>query len=267
LTISSWDNGTTYTIDYTTKEVRFSTGQILDLTADQTDLIYSQFLNVIATDPVQEDLGSLTYDDTATVCHPQCPVQYSLPKSKHGTAKMRGFASASQAGYQRFPSSSVQSGDLALDFSDNSITSELITPDAPLGDPCKDIVTSAALAHLNYGAHRTGFLEELYGIGVAEAANAAREWFPPGTVAAVELSTYLAEAAATSTQVNIMAFFWNSYNCGNRQIVSSTIYHKAPGGLGTGMFNNCFYEPAYISFDYGQTWTSVQVHICEESTQ
>jgi len=262
LTIYSRDNGRSYTLDVSARKVRFSTGQVLDLTDSQTNDMYAAFKNIIATDPVADSLGTLLYGDLG--CHPKCITPYSLPKG--GTQTLSG-SSAERNGIQTsLMSSSQATGTLTMNFSETGTTSSLIIPDAALGDPCKDIVTSAALAKLNYTSRRTRILDEAVAVGLVEGGNAVAEFvFPPFTLAAAELGTLMLENQTTSVQVNIMAFYWNSYSCGTRQIISAPIYHSAPSGLGNGIWV-CHNMSAWISFDSGKNWTSVQVNICEEQT-
>ena len=246
LTIYSRDNGRSYTLDVSAQTVRFSTGEVMDLTVNQTSMMYTAFKNIIATDPVADTLGSLIYGDVG--CHPKCITQYSLPKK----------------GAQPLLMSSLQAtGTLTLNFSESGTASSLIAQDALLSDPCTDMVTAAAVAKLNYTSRRTRVLDETLLAGIAEVGSVVGAViFPEATAAGAALDTKLLEVITSSGAVNIMAFFWNSNSCGSRQLVTAPIYHiPTPGTFGTQWL--CAPVPnSRISIN-GGPWISVTVNICE----
>jgi hypothetical protein len=256
LTIYSRTNGKNYTLDVSARTVRFSTGEVMDLTVNQTSKMYAAFKNIIATDPVADSLGRLVYGDLG--CHPQCPTPYSLPKKGAQTLSVGGNRIQTP-----FMSSSQVTGTLSLNFSESGTTSSLVTQDALQGDPCTDIVTAAAVAKLNYTSRRTSVLDESLLAGIAEVGSVVGGViFPEGTAAGALLDTKLLEIITSSGQVNIMAFFWNSHSCSSRQLVTAPIYHIPPGGY-TGGTWTCLPQPnSWISIR-GGPWISVTVLICE----
>lgn len=99
--------------------------------------------------------------------------------------------------------------------------------------------------------------------GVAEVGNAFGTYiYPEGTAAGAMLDTKLLEIMTTSTQVNIMAFFWNSYGCSSRQLVTAPIYHIPSGGYTGGGWTCAPVPNSKISIN-GGPWISVTVMICE----
>jgi len=259
LTIYSRDNGKSYTLDVSARTVRFSTGEVMDLTVNQTSKMYAAFENIIATDPVADSLGKLAYGDLG--CHPQCITPYSLPKK--GTQTLSGSLTGGNGIQIPFMSSSQVTGTLTLDFSESGTTSSLIEQDAFLSDACTDIVTAAAVAKLNYASRRTRVLDESLLAGVSEGGSVVLGFiFPEGTAAGAVLDTKLLEVIASSTQVDIMAFFWNSHGCSSRQLVTAPIYHIPPGGY-TGGGWTCAPVPNSKISIAGGPWISVTVNICE----
>jgi hypothetical protein len=259
LTIYSRENGRSYTLDITARRLRYSTGDVLDLTADQTNGMIATFNSVITTDAVADSLGSLRYGDV-TGCHPQCPTAYSVPKK--GTQTLNGSSIQGTSSQTSLTSSTSTTGDLTLGFSQINITSSLFDPDVMLSDPCTDIVTAAAVAKLNYTSRRTRAFDEILSAAITEAGNLALKVLPEGTAAGALLNSNLLGIQTTSWQVKIMAFFWNSHSCSSRKLSTAPIYHiPAPGTIGTHWA--CAPVPnSYFSID-GGPWMSVELNICE----
>lgn len=259
LTIYSRDNGRSYTLDVTARKVRFSTGEWMDLTADQTNRMYAAFKGVIATDPLADSLAKLVYGDV--VCHPKCITPYSLPKG--GTQPLSGSLTAVNGSQTPFMSSLQTTGTLTLKFTDSGTPSSVIVDNAFLSDPCTDIVTGAAVAKLNYTSKRTRVLDESLLAGVLEVgSNLMGRIFPEGTAAGAALDSNLLGAVTSTGAVHIMTVYWNTYSCSSRQLATSPIYHiPTPGTIGNQWA--CAPVPnSQISIN-GGAWTSVIVNICE----
>ncbi len=259
LTIYSRDNGRSYTLDVLARTVQFSTGERMDLTVNQTSKMYAVFENIIATDPVADSLGKLLYSDIG--CHPKCITPYSLPKK--GAQTLSGSLDGGNGIQTPFMSSSQVTGTLTLNFSESGTMSSLVAQDALQGDPCTDIVTAAAVAKLNYTSKRTRVLDESLLAGALEVGSIYLGYvFPEGTAAGAALDSKLMGVLVSSSQVNIMSFFWNSHSCSSRQLVTAPIYHiPAPGTIGSQWV--CAPVPnSQISIN-GGGWVSVEVDVCE----
>ncbi len=301
--LSVWDeDGTQYTLNVPAREIRMSDGRKLLLDEDQTNLAIEAFYGTIATDPVATDISTLTYDtgcstpDSKVGCEAQIrildpwePVQAeprSGPPSRArvGTSPQRPSGTAVPKLMWRRPEDSrrnklprriqphsrtrpsqptAMNSTGSFAFASNSFFAGNYF--AMSADPCTDVASLAVSYANQYFSKRTNYIKEIWPFAVAEAADWATRTIPRGTLIALKFADLVATHEASRIQVNILAFYWNSYNCSNRTVTVGPIYlgggsGGGGGGGGGGMF--CEYQTWKISFDNGQTWHGVSVHVC-----
>ncbi len=258
------NDGSSYTLSIPDREVRYSDGRILQLTEEQTVLMAANFHSVIGTDPVATDLqyleippdpncpdpGKVCGEDQRQVAPPDIQIRRLGPSDR--PERRRGASGPSRARMYR----------------DRTFQSPPLYSFAQWGgaqvDACTNVVNQAAYRRMEYLNRRTSLLRDIWGKAVVLGANFAIKVLPPGTIGGAFLVTEVYEAAAVHTNVNILAFVWNSYGCSTRAITAGPIWSTGGGGGGGGSGGyTCTYEHWSISFDNGATRQGIWVKVCE----
>jgi hypothetical protein len=95
-----------------------------------------------------------------------------------------------------------------------------------------------------------------------------KKWIP--TDAATSFSNTVGSSMHSAITVGFLAWQWNTYDCGNRQVYAGETYKRWGGGgtpsgtyVGTGAGgSSCYMQRGEISFDGGSTWYPVDIRVC-----
>jgi hypothetical protein len=249
LSIVDADDGTQYTLDILAREIRMSDGRVLVLDSLQTLQATAAFSQTIATDPVSAEVAHFTYTPICSKIDP-CPqpdfavTQPPPPMWREGHAErpIRRHARVSRQERQ---------GDLGLGaFAFASFTST---------DPCSDVANVAVTSVTNYANSRTRFIKDPWPLATSIGNSALRKMIPPFSSAAQKFADMVTLHYNTSTQVNVLAFYWNTYSCSSKHVTAGPIYQSSGGGSST---YTCEDQRWEISFDGGKTWSPIWVRVC-----
>jgi hypothetical protein len=262
-------DGTQYTLSIPDREIRMSDGRILGLTAEQTTEAAEAFYATMATDPVAQDVQTLSY----TPYDPNCPDPTKVCGEERNVIPL-GTSTAPPRILIRRPSSSrmdepinrrhPQSKSRARAYKDRASNSIRVFSFAQYGgtanDACTNVVNNAVTTTSAYFNKRTSIIKEVWPSAVAEVGNALKKTIPYGTAIATQFAAIVAEHRALVVNVNVLAFVWNSYNCSNRTVTAGPIFQAGGGGGGGGY--TCESQHWSISFDNGSTWHGIWVTVC-----
>lgn len=238
-------DGTSYTLDIPTREIRMSNGGVLVLDSVQVREAAEAFSRINATDTVASAVSQFTYNG----CGPYAcaPINGSAePPSVSWLEHVRGRHTASLSSHMRATTPVF------------SFASALLSTS---GDHCSDVANVAVSAVNAYASARTSFITEIWPVAIISAGSLyLRRLAPAGTSIGAKLEQLLVEHYNTSTQVNILAFYWNSYGCASKNVVAGPVYLNS--GSGTGTYYSCEYQTWQISFDNWKTSSFIQVKVC-----
>jgi hypothetical protein len=282
------EDGTLYTLSVPDREIRMSDGRVLVLEDDQMNLAIEAFYGTIATDPVATDISTLAYEGCSTPdSKVGCEAQSRLltPPDAPGAEPRGGLPAGSShrpplSGQSQSPSRKLlwwRPDDSRRSDSPRRIMPYSRTrPTRPtamgsLGsvafanfsyatstDPCHDIATDAVSRASAYFNKRTSFVRDIWPLAIVEGANWARRRVPRGYAVFAKFAEQIANHEASRIEVNILAFYWNSYGCSSRQVTVGPIFMG--GGSGAGSVT-CEWQTWRISFDNWahSSWISVRV--------
>lgn len=288
------EDGTLYTLSVPDREIRMSDGRVLVLEDDQINLAIEAFYGTIATDPVAVDLSSLRYGsegcstpDSKVGCEAQS--RLLTPPNALGATPRSGLPMNSRARPSLPGQSNSAPRKLQWLRPDDSRRSEIprrirphsrTRPTRPtamgsLGsvafanfsyamsaNPCDDIATDAVSKASAYFNNRTSFVKDIWPLALMEAGNWARRRIPRGYAVFARFAEKVANHEASRIEVNILAFYWNSYSCSSRQVTVGPIFMGGGGGGGGGGGVTCEWQTWKISFDNWRTSSSIWVQVC-----
>ncbi len=243
------DDGTGYTLDVASQEIRMSDGRVLILDAEQTTDAIGAFSRTITTDPISYEVSQLTYipDCGQVVCeYSSSPGQATGVLWRRSTSSDPGNRKGLDIG--RRPSKPTGGPTTAQSSSDR----------------CSEVASIAVSRAQEYANSRTSFIKSVWPFAVEEATNALKKFMPRGTSVAQYWADKIAQHYATSTAVGILAYTWNTYGCSDRRVTVGPVYMNSGGSGGGGGGGNyvCEDQRWEISFDGGQTWAPIWVKVC-----
>ena len=287
------EDGTLYTLSVSDREIRMSDGRVLVLEDDQINLAIEAFYGTIATDPVAADVSSLKYGtegcstpDSKVGCEAQS--RLLTPPNALGEKPRSGLPTNSGARPSLPGQSKSASRKLLWSRPDDSRRSEIprrvmprsrTRPTRPtamgslgsvafanfsyamFADPCTDIATDAVSKASAYFSKRTSFIKDVWPFAIVEGINGARRRIPRGYAVFARFAELIANHEASRIEVNILAFYWNSYSCSSRQVTVGPIFMGGGGGGGGGGVT-CEWQTWKISFDNWRTSSSIWVQVC-----
>lgn len=132
-------------------------------------------------------------------------------------------------------------------------------------DMCGDIASAAINAQGNFKRSRTSAWRTIFNYGVSGlVGDILGRSYPAATASAVYLAQEYIDARKRQTEISVLAFAWNSYNCSASTVTAGRVidYNAGPG-YGPGRTLQCEDRTVQISFDGGTTWYSVIANVCE----
>lgn len=167
--------------------------------------------------------------------------------------------SASEINSKQLPSDSVHEFRSAYPIS-FAIVAHPVASRTLSMDPCQDVVNGAVSAATSYQGQRTSFIKQAWPVAVVEAGNQAKRLMPRGYAVYAKFAELVANHEAARIQVNILAFYWNTYSCGTRTLTAGPVFFGGGGGAGGGFW--CEYQTWKISFDNWASSSFISVHVC-----
>lgn len=291
ISVTDMVDGTVYTLDVPSQEIRMSDGRILGLDSAQTQQAIASFYAIQSSDPVASDMSGI---DASYVCSYERPQWCRTDQTTRLAPPFEGMHFPKRPKYRARRLATSPSGASAapspimirrvvtgrewgvvpptsrMTYLGPHLTAGTVPQPsfddwayADSGDPCTDIATDAYNKAQAYFNKRTSWIREVWPIAVEVANEAMKRILPPGTAAAAAYNTKQIEQIVSMTSVNIMAVFWNSYGCSTRTVTVGPVYlgssnnNSSSGGSWT-----CGNAPWRLSFDGGQTWHQFYVYTC-----
>ncbi len=128
---------------------------------------------------------------------------------------------------------------------------------------CTDVANAVLPSRLDYSARRSQFLKGAVAVGIGEVVNGLLGLvLPAGSASAAAFATYVADAANSRVAISILAYYWNTYQCGSKLVSAGPIYRGANWASG-GISWACHTETWEISFNGGQTYDPINVTVCD----
>lgn len=288
------EDGTLYTLSVPNREIRMSDGRVLVLEDDQINLAIEAFYGTIATDPVAVDVAAIAYEEGCSTPDSKvgCEAQSRLitPPNALGAEPRSGLPPGSRTRPSLPGQSKSAPRKLQWLRPDDSRRSEIprrvmprsrTRPTRPtamgsLGsvafanfayamsaNPCSDIAADAVSKASAYFNKRTSFVKDIWPLALMEAGNWMRRRIPRGYTVYTKFAEQIANHEASRIEVNILAFYWNSYSCSSRQVTVGPIFIGGGGGGGGGSGGlMCEWQTWKISFDNWRTSSSIWVQVC-----
>ncbi len=262
--ITVWDewNGKGYTLDIPNKEIRTSDGEVLLLTDEQTAIAATAFQGTVESDPIVPSLQNLSGPDPCSPATGGCieSVTYGggeilLRRADSDTSNMhRGGSSNFRI--------TTPPGSVRIGSNQGNKNGQVVTASSS-GDICTDVLNAALSGVDKYRDNRTRFVSEAIIGGIVEFIN--DKWvkiLPVGSGLAANFALAAADHYYSRVAMGILAWTWNTYNCGNRAYTGSIVLGGNTVPSGTGAYV-CYYTHWEISFNGGATWYPITVRVCE----
>lgn len=249
------EDGVEYTLDIDQQEIRFSDGRVLILDPEQTSMAAATFHGTLVADAEASDLQNLP-DPNCTNPDPAfCGIEAQSASGQSdpsSTVLWRVASVGSETPNWR--SAKRQQGRRRSNPDNASIASS--------ADPCTDVANAALPKTLEYKTQRNSFMKDVWAVAIAEGVNLAKRFMPRGSAAAADFVNEVADHLHARTSMSVLAFTWNSYSCGSRNVTAGPIFVGGGGGGGAGNFT-CHYETWEISFTgWDGPWYPITVTVC-----
>jgi hypothetical protein len=261
----SWD-GKTFTLDLAQKRVTVSDGQILFLTDEQLTEVRTAFQGTVEADSASNDLEGLQLTDI------DCGSENCAAYSRRGLKPQGMVVRRSQPARRSRVDKGLGRGPRNLNLSKPGRSKpnsglDLNPSFAALSvaeyDMCAQIVNNALGKTLEYKTQRTGFLKDVFVVAISETVNGVLgKILPPGSVAALLLTTKVTDHAAARIELGYLAGLWTSYNCSAKNVRAGPITMGGTSGPTIGSNYVCHDESWSISFNGGQTWYPITITVC-----
>ena len=137
---------------------------------------------------------------------------------------------------------------------------------ASYGDMCSDVAGAVIPKKLHFRTHRTSLLRDVVVAAVTEGVNQVRDKiFPPGSAILSVAAVAATEHWHAQLSISVLAYYWNTYNCSQKQVRLGPVFVSGGPGSGGGghVVFDCREDIWQISFDGGRTWHRVTVTVCE----
>lgn len=258
ITIVDENDGTEYTLDVTQREITSSNGEILVLDEQQMQLALPEFLGTLAADPVVPDFESIDPNG----CQPEpgivCP--YSVSSGDLSTILWR--SDSATWNHNKNHSKAPKGRKMKLGTVYDGLTASSPITVAAYSDVCQNVANAALPSTIDYRVQRTSFLRDAFNTATVIALSwAVRKQLLPGSIAAGLFAARTADRAYSRIRMGALAFYWNQYDCANRQVTVGPLWVTGSGSGGGGS-HSCGYQDWTISFDNGATWSTIRVLTC-----
>ncbi len=273
LVITDHVTGHQYTLDavagqLTTTELP---NEVVSLDVEQLAALRTYFEGTIEADALEAELESAAsgWIPPGDVCAPQIadePPQCVEPmravamtdSERTGLLVVRGPA-------PRSPKSRIRTADLGGFGRHGSSEIGQSMASMSLGlDPCRDVVNALVPSRLEYRAQRAKPIQTMLGFAIAtEGLNGvAGKIFPPGVTSIASVLTIFAEDKANRIRLGVLAWQWNTYQCGGTREISAGPFIRGFGGADPRFKKVCFPEQWTLVWPDGRT-KGVTVEVCE----
>jgi hypothetical protein len=236
-------DGTIYTLNVHTREIKVSDGRVLVLTEEQTATARALFEGTVESDPAAAEFERLTRLRSPSDCTFGCVAEpFSRYQERIGVGK----------GLGRFGERTI--------LRRKTAPMALTNTASYYGDTCSEAFDAAVDIVLGYRQHRLSFLKDVLPVAIAEAVNGIRFYLPPGSIAAAKLVSLAAINEKARIQLAYVSYVWNSNHCSTRPIqVPYVIMTTGGSSIGTRI---CTEETLSVSLDGGLSWHTVTVSVC-----
>lgn len=253
-------DGTEYVLDVAAQRILFSDGRVLLLDAEQTDSALATFHGTVVSDEVAAELVALPPPPKDDCFDPDCPPE-PLTGGSSGASSTIVWRTVSE-------DEKTNRGWRGRRFGQNSLANDGSVSTASSGDRCTDVANAALPARLEYKEKRSRWIPETWKYAVSAGGDALIRFAPRGTFSAALFGAGMTDHLHARTSMSVLAFMWNSYNCGSRYVTAGPVIRSGSGGSGGsgggGGTLVCKWENMEISFTgSGGPWYPVQVYVCE----
>lgn len=274
MSIVAEDDGMVYTFDVASGEIRQSDGVVLALDYEQAEMAGAAFLRTIAADRMVPGVESMVGTCGGEMaCEPVEPYRVGEGDSDEPAGTSRIVV--------RFPDTDVER---PLRRPVVSLKRPPLTPPGSVGspsggddislmsygDPCTDVANAALQGSNNFRGERTSFIQDVVLAAIAEFGNKVKHILPKGSIAAGVWTNRTADHFFASTQLTMLAWYWNSYDCANRDVFAGPIWQSSSSGTYSGSGGGGFScNMAWVDISFtgdGGPWYTVFVEVCTYGT-
>jgi hypothetical protein len=287
------NDGTVYTLNTDQREIRSSNGEILMLSGEQFDAIQPEFLGTVEADQSVPGLESIPPDNGGCVPSPglECPLVVVRPpdlsliqwrfasredmrdgkrsKGKNNNGgrdhNLVDITSGRVTAMLNPPSVFSFAARIATSSSEFAAIAPVPFTSAAYSDPmCTQVANAALPSTIDWRGQRTSLVKDGFFAATAiVVGGVAKKILAGGTLAASKFLSSAVERADIRVRMQILAFYWNSYNCSSQVVTAGPIWMQGSNpSSGGGIGRSCAYDYIQISFNDGATWSTIYVMVC-----
>ncbi len=244
---------------------------VVFLELEQLALLRTYFEGTIEADGLESELDSAAnaWIPPGDVCPPQIADEPSVCVEPMRSVRLSDHEKAAPFVVRKASTHSLQprANSDNHDWLGSSASTDVMNSLMPMSlglDPCRDVVNALIPSRLEYRAQRAKPIQTMLGFAiVGEAANGVTGMvFPPGATSAASIMTMLAEDQARKVRLGVLAWQWNTYQCGGTREISAGPFIRGFGGADPRFVKVCFPEQWTLVWPDGRT-KAITVEVCE----